>query len=187
MDWKDLAGKLVGLGAPTLGALIGGPLGGAIGTVLADALGTQAHPQAVNAAIDAAPDAAAAVAATEADWARAAAEFGKAQAGEVGQTMRLEISAQDRLQRWWRPVYAIELTIECAALWTVIVHEFWTGDIKTINALIGATGLLIAYWGLRFAVLGAYVTGRTREKEAFATGQIAPNLIDSLIKAVKGK
>jgi len=57
-----------------------------------------------------------------------------------------------------------ELTFECAALWIVLVHEFWTGDMTAINAMIGATGLLVSYWGFRFGVLGVYVSGRTREK-----------------------
>lgn len=55
MDWKDLAGKFIEFGAPTIGAALGGPLGGTIGGVLgkiaADALGVQATPDAVNTAI----------------------------------------------------------------------------------------------------------------------------------------
>lgn len=80
-----------------------------------------------------------------------------------------------------------ELTFECAALWIVLVHEFWTGDMTAINALIGATGLLVSYWGFRFGVLGVYISGRTREKVCFATGQDAPGVLDKLVKAVTGK
>ena len=80
-----------------------------------------------------------------------------------------------------------ELTFECAALWIVLVHEFWTGDMTAINALVGATGLLVSYWGFRFGVLGVYISGRTREKVSAATGQDAPGMIEKLVKAVVKK
>ena len=76
-----------------------------------------------------------------------------------------------------------ELTFECAALWIVLMHEFWTGDLQTINALIGATALLVAYWGFRFGVLGVYVSGRTREKVSAVIGQDAPGLIEKIAKS----
>jgi hypothetical protein len=59
-------------------------------------------------------------------------------------------------------------------LWIVLVHEFWTGDIATINALVGATTLLVAYWGFRFGVLGVYISGRTREKVSAAPARTRP-------------
>ncbi|HEX7884281.1 MAG TPA: hypothetical protein VF499_16260 [Afipia sp.] len=85
-----------------------------------------------------------------------------------------------------------ELTLECAALWIVLVHEFWTGDMTAINALIGATGLLVSYWGFRFGVLGVYMSGRTREKVCAATGQDTPDpfgkgVLGKLVKAVVTK
>ena len=61
------------------------------------------------------------------------------------------------------------------------------GDLQTLNTLIGATTLLVAYWGFRFGVLGVYVSARTREKVAGATGQDAPNLLEKLAKAVVKK
>jgi len=94
--------------------------------------------------------------------------------GDATNHPRRDIASSDPVQRWWRPAYAFELTLECAALWIVLVHEFWTGDIATINALVGATTLLVAYWGFRFGVLGVYISGRTREKVSAATGQDAP-------------
>src|SRR4051794_28260658 len=52
MDWKDVAAKVVSLGAPMLGSALGGPLGGMAGKVLADAFGAAAStPEAVHAAI----------------------------------------------------------------------------------------------------------------------------------------
>jgi hypothetical protein len=80
-----------------------------------------------------------------------------------------------------------ELTLECAALCAVLVHELWTGDLKTVDAMAGSATLLVTYWGLRFGVLGVYFSGRTREKVCQATGQDVPGLLDRLTKAVVTK
>lgn len=73
-------------------------------------------------------------------------------------------------------------------MWAVVVHEFWTGDVQTINALVNATALLIAYWGFRFGVLGVYVSGRTREKLNGLVGQEAGGgLVGKVMKTVTGK
>ena len=189
MDWSDLAKQVIQLGAPMLGTALGGPLGGAAGQILAQSLGSPTPtPAAVQASLPSAdPEK---LAEAEACWAamiRAEAETQRAAIAETGATMRAEIASNDVIQRWWRPAYAWELTLECAALWTVLVHEFWTGDIQTINALIGATTLLATYWGFRFGVLGVYISGRTREKVSAATGQDSPGAIEKLVKAVVKK
>lgn len=81
-----------------------------------------------------------------------------------------------------------ELTAECAALFAVLVHGFWIKDLTAINAMIGATGLLVSYWGFRFGVLGVYISGRTREKMCMATGQDVPGVLGGLLnKVVKKK
>ena len=67
------------------------------------------------------------------------------------------------------------------------MHEFCTGNIATINALVSATRLLMAYWGFRFGVLGVYISGRTRKKVSAATGQDAPGMIEKFVKAVVKK
>lgn len=60
MDWKDLAGPLIRLGAPTLGGILGGAPGTAIGRtvggVLADALGVPAEPAEVKDAMERNPE-----------------------------------------------------------------------------------------------------------------------------------
>ena len=121
---------------------------------------------------------------------RLLAEIAKAKAqaktaAETEATMRAELAAGDRLQRWWRPLYALELTAECAALAAVIVRDLWGGDVGVLNAAAQATALLLGYWAMRFGVLGVYVQGRSREKEATITGQLAPSVIDQLVKAVR--
>jgi hypothetical protein len=186
MDWGDLAKQVISLGAPMLGTALGGPLGGVAGAILAKAVGSVTPtPAAVQAVLPGAdPNK---LAEAEAQWAqmiRAEAETQRAAIVETQATIRAEIASDDPLQRWWRPAYALELTVECAALWCVLMHEFWTGDIQTINALVNATALLVTYWGFRFGVLGVYISGRTREKVCAATGQDSPGAVERLVKAV---
>lgn len=189
MDWSDLAKQVISLGAPMLGGALGGPLGGAAGQILATALGSAAStPTAVQTALPSADPAKLAEAETRwAEMIRAEAETARTAISETQATIRAEIASDDPVQRWWRPAYAFELTAECGALWIVLLHEFWTGDVQTINALIGATALLVSYWGFRFGVLGVYIGGRTREKVSAATGQDAPGLLEKLAKAVVKK
>lgn len=189
MNWSDLGKQVIGLGAPLLGRALGGPLGGAAGDILAKALGaTEATPTAVQDALPAAEPSR--LAEAEAQWLALLREetvTERAAISATHQTIRQEISAVDRVQRWWRPLYACELTAECAALWAVLLHEFWTGDLQTINALVGATALLVTYWGFRFSVLGVYISGRTREKVCAYTGGDSPGVLDKLVSAVVKK
>lgn len=189
MEWGDLAKQVISLGAPMLGTALGGPLGGVAGEILAKAIGAATStPASVQVALPAVDPAR--LAEAEARWAemiRAEAETQRVAIAETQTTIRAELASEDALQRWWRPVYALELTVECAALWAVLMHEFWTGDIQTINTLVNATALLVAYWGFRFGVLGVYISGRTREKVSTVTGQDAPGMIEKLARAVSAK
>lgn len=189
MDWSDLGKQVIAMGAPMLGTALGGPLGGAAGQILANVLGSATPtPSAVQASLPTADPSL--LAQAEMQWAeaiRAEAETQRVAISEMQATIRAEIASDDPMQRWWRPIYAFELTFECAALWVVLVHEFWTGDLQTINALVGATALLVAYWGFRFGVLGVYVSGRTREKVSAVTGQDVPGLIEKLAKSFGNK
>lgn len=188
MNWTDLVGPLVKLGAPALGTALGGPLGGAAGKIVADVFGARdATPEAVHEAITGADAGAAAQAAQAAEdkWLAALAEAGKAQVAEVGQTMRAEAVSEDMLQRWWRPLYALELSlIECPAFSLTLLHALWSGFETGINGFASLSGLLIAYFGARFGVLGVYVTGRTREKQMAVTGEAIPSLVGEVVKAV---
>jgi hypothetical protein len=193
IDWKDLARTVIGIGAPALGLALGGPLGGAAGTILANALGaaaaTPAHVQTVRAqrSADAAFLAGAARKA-EAEWLAALAEVGKAQVAEVGATQRAEIASDDPLQRWWRPIYALELSlVECPAFSLTLLHALWSGHEIGINGFATLSSLLMAYFGARFGVLGVYVSGRSREKQACATGQPAPSAIHEVVQALVKK
>jgi hypothetical protein len=193
MDWSDLVKQVIGLGAPLLGTALGGPLGGAAGKILADALGaTEPTPAAVSDALaKAQADPAATVQAAraardaEANWLVALAEVGKAQVSEVGQTMRAEAASGDPLQRWWRPLYALELTLlECPAFAVVLGHGLWDGKAEIINGLANLSGLIMTYMAARFGVLGVYVSGRSREKEAALTGEAVPSIVGAAVKAI---
>jgi hypothetical protein len=187
-DWKDLVPQVIGLGAPLLGQALGGPLGAAAGTMLANALGAPAAtPDAVAGAIaERGADlrsAAAAAQQAESEWLAALAQVGKAQVAEVAATQRAEIAAEDKLQRWWRPLYALELSLlECPAFALTLLHALWSGHETGINGFASLSALLITYFGARFGVLGVYVTGRTREKQSGVAGETPPSLIGALIK-----
>lgn len=189
MDWGDLAKQVIALGAPLLGTALGGPLGGAAGRILADVVGADsATPVAVGKALPSCSTER--IAQAEANWMAAIKAEADAQglaAAETQKTMRAELKDGDLLQRAWRPLYALELTAECAALCIVLVHELWTGDLKTVDAMANSATLLVTYWGLRFGVLGVYFSGRTREKVCQATGQDVPGMVDRLVKAVVTK
>ena len=194
MDWSDLATTVIGLGAPVIGRALAGPLGAAAGHLLARALGvSEATPSAVEEAIKAAsPDAAAAAAMlAEQKWALAfgaEAEAGKAQVVAVGETQRAEMTSEDLLQRWWRPLYALELSmLECPAFAAAVLHVLWTGFAPGINGFATLSGLLMAYFAARFGVLGVYVSGRSREKQAAVTGQPVPGVVTQVVKAATRK
>jgi hypothetical protein len=188
MTWDAIIPTLIKLGAPMIGEAVGGPFGAVAGRILAEAFGArEATPAAVSEAIAKADPAAAEAAAREAEarWLAALAEIGRAQVTQVGETQRAEIASGDALQRWWRPLYALELSlIECPAFALTLLRALWLGHEAGINGFASLSGLLIAYFAARFGVLGVYVTGRTREKQALATGEAVPSLVGEVIKAV---
>jgi hypothetical protein len=193
MEWGDIAKTVIGLGAPVLGTALGGPLGGAAGKILADALGAAAPtPEAVHAAItERGADlafAAEAARKAESEWLAALAEVGKLQVSEVGETQRAEIASEDRLQRWWRPLYALELSmIECPAFALTLLRALWLGHEPGISGFASLSALLMAYFGARFGVLGVYITGRSREKQACLTGEAMPGVVGQIAKALVKK
>jgi hypothetical protein len=188
IDWKDIAGKVIGLGAPILGEALGGPLGASAGQILAEALGADATPAAVNDAVSGSDPAAAAAAASaarraEANWLAALADTGKAQVNAVAATMRAEAASEDRLQRWWRPIYALELTLfECPGFAVALFHALWAGAPQVVNGFVNLSGLIMAYMAARFGVLGVYVAGRSREKSAAPAPGVLGNLVRTIAK-----
>jgi phage portal protein BeeE len=83
---------------------------------------------------------------------------------------------------------AVELSLlECPAFALTVLHALWSGHEAGIGGFANLSALLMAYFGARFGVLGVYVTGRTREKQASATGELPPSLAGELLKAVVKK
>jgi phage portal protein BeeE len=83
---------------------------------------------------------------------------------------------------------AVELSlIECPAFISTLLHALWFGQQAGINGFTALSALLMAYFGARFGVLGVYVTGRTREKQAASTGETVPTLAGELLKALVKK
>jgi hypothetical protein len=98
--------------------------------------------------------------------------------------------AGDPLQRWWRPVYGFELTAECAIMWALVMYDLLFGEQRLANFIPTISTLLTVYWGTRFGVLGVYAAGRTIEKKAALDsplGQLAPSIIDQIVKAMRKK
>ncbi|HEX2216231.1 MAG TPA: 3TM-type holin [Xanthobacteraceae bacterium] len=188
MNWNDLVAPLIRLGAPLIGQALGGPLGAAAGKIVAETFGaSEVSPAAVERAISTVdPERAAQLAqAAEDKWLTALADIGKAQVAEIGETMRAESASGDPLQRWWRPLYALELSLlECPAFVLVLLRALWIGHDAGIAGFGSLSPLLMAYFGARFGVLGVYVTGRTREKQCAVTGEALPSVLGELVKAV---
>jgi hypothetical protein len=83
---------------------------------------------------------------------------------------------------------AVELSlVECPAFAFTVLHALWTGFAPAINGFATLSGLLMTYFGARFGVLGVYVSGRSREKQAIATGESAPSVVGQVLKALVKK
>lgn len=92
----------------------------------------------------------------------------------------------------WRRLEAdalvVELSlIECPLFAVTLLHSLWTGSQSAIAGFGSLSGLLMAYFGARFGILGVYVTSRSREKLAAATGEISPGLIADLARTLLRK
>jgi hypothetical protein len=74
--------------------------------------------------------------------------------------------------------------IECPGFVLTLLHALWTGHESGINGMVNLSALLMAYFGARFGVLGVYVSGRTREKQVGATGELPSSALGEILKAV---
>lgn len=208
MDWSGIASKLIGLGLPILGTALLGPLGGTAAALIAKALGlTDVTPASIDTALSG--DSAVAIQKLQSAQAeyvamvQAEATVAGVQLHEVGETIRAEVGSVMALggrtgkfltflQVSWRPIFAYETIFECTGLAVIGAHETWTGDFQTLNAMMQFSGFLQYYFGLKFALLGVYSWGRTKEKvegtavTAEDTGG-APGIVQAVIKAVRNR
>lgn len=207
MDWKDLAAKLIQLGAPAAGTILGGPIGGTIGgivgNVIADALGVEATPEAIDKAISTRPAAEVSAALTAADHkivaqygyltelAKAQADVAKTQVETVNATIQAEAAANaaggDGWLGKWRGVHAWELTAECPFWAGCIMYAVLFGGGTPVNELAQASGIIMTYWGARFGVLGVHVWQGSNERQAAMTGQPVPGVVATAIKTFSKK
>lgn len=202
MNWPDLGGALAKAGAPVIGRALGGPLGELIanqlGGFIASSLGVEGAPDAVDRALRERPantirDTLAAADAEAAERWPALVEIEKAWAdaavrslAETQITMRAEAASGDLVQRWWRPIYALETVFECAVLWIVVLADIKFAGGKIAAFIVAAQGLLTTYWSARFGVFGVYVGVRSIEKiTGTAADKLAPSVIDQIVKTVR--
>ncbi len=116
--WADIGKRVLGMGLPLLGGVLGGPAGSSLGGMVAHALGvSQATPDAVATALES-PAAAAKLRILEAEQrvqlatlashqAMASMAATTAREGAVNATMRAEATSEHWLQWSWRPVDGI--------------------------------------------------------------------------------
>ena len=170
-------------------------IGGAVGNILGSVLGVPPTPEAVDKAIKetSASELQDKLAAAEADAqakypalaeiAKAEAEAQARTAAETQLTMRAELAAGDPLQRWWRPLYGLELTPMRGARHRHHPrsvgrrhHCARDGDASDgpLARLLGPA--LRRARGLRAGPLA---------REATITGQLAPSVIEQIVKAMR--
>ena len=183
------AQTVIGLGAPSLGLTLGGPLGAAAGKILADAFGAPAatprdvsnvfvsHDTQSSFIVEEAQRA-------ESEWIAALAAIGRASRGSWRDATR-----GNRQRRYFAAYLASHLRSgTLSGMCRVFVDAF-------ARAVVRPRGrhqrlrqpLLMVYFGARFGVLGVYVSGRSKEKQACATGQLAPSALEQLVKALVKK
>jgi hypothetical protein len=203
----DLIKTIIGMGLPVLGQALGGPLGGLVAGMVANAVGA-ASPSTTDilAKINSlnADEAIQKLKTAEAEYIatiQAQAQLSGVLAHEVGETQRAELAAavqSAQLGKWgvfvlglqtsWRPVLAYQTIAEFAGMNVVAIHELWTGDLTTLDRMMGFAGFLTWYFGMKLGLLGVYSVGRTVEKfgDAGIPPATAPAWLDNLIKLVKG-
>lgn len=177
VDWGPVAGQLMKLGAPILGTIIGGPAGaiagGLIGS-LADAIGAEPTPQAISDKLANDPAAQQAAVNFENDnkvrLLEVAERTRQIQIEQANLSLRAELEAGDRFQRWARPFNMWVLGgvtgsygICCVA---AAVNTIVTRDPTALTHLIGLGGVLTTVLIPAGAVAG--VTAWTQSKEALA-------------------
>jgi hypothetical protein len=76
--------------------------------------------------------------------------------------------------------------VECPAFSLTLLHALWAGFEPAIAGFGNLSGLLMAYFGARFSVLGVYVSSRGREKQALVTGAPVPGVLAQVAGQVAG-
>jgi hypothetical protein len=201
----DLIRTIVGMGLPVLGQALGGPLGGMVAGMVAKALGA---PSAASTDIldklnsMNTDEAVQKLKSAEAEYVatiQAQAQLAGIVSHEVGETQRAELMAAAQaaqLGRWgrfvlylqtsWRPVMAYQTIAEFTAMNVLAFHEFWTGDLPTLEKMMGFSPFLAWYFGMKLGLLGVYAVGRSVEKiNKVDAPEPPPQWLDTLVKALR--
>lgn len=187
VDWGPIAGKLVVMGAPIIGGLIGGPVGSVVATVATSVgglLDVPPTPEAIAAKLDSDPAAIEKIRSFEDekrnDLLILQAEVQKVQIEQVNTTARAELVSGDKYQRWARPtnMYAVGLVtggyglaIVAAAIDGLISKNY--EGLKTLMDNGPSLGLALAPAG---AVAGVTAWQQTKEKLAGVIQRPPPSL-----------
>lgn len=148
MDWISLGKQVVALGAPTIGAALGGPVGAKIGAVLAGVLGVEATPGAISEAIAANPGA---INTIEADPPVDITEWLLIHARAAAALTKTESEREAWFSWAWRPAMSWLLIILWA--WGIlvlpIVNAIWRLGIPLVpyDQLLNFSAIWLAIYG----------------------------------------
>ena len=186
MSWESVKTSVAKY-APLLAPIIGGPIGG-VATLIANALGASDNsPTAIEAAIHANPDSAAILLELQ-ERNRAAIEQAVlaadlAQFKELHQTIRAELSSDDRFKSYWRPAFGYAMVLTWTFTWLALCYVIMFETAKAqlvVNALANTTAL----WGVALTILGVQITKRTQDKQVIA-GQTPKGIIEGLTGLIR--
>jgi hypothetical protein len=148
MDWTSLGKQVIALGAPTIGAALGGPVGAQVGGVLAAILGVEASPAAIGEAVTADPGV---VQATEAAPPADLSAWLSTHAAMAAALATSEVARPSFFAWGWRPAFSWLTAFLWA--WTAVVRPVvvsLTGvSIEAVpyDHLVGFSGLWLAIYG----------------------------------------
>ncbi len=188
VEWGPVAGKLMEIGAPLVATVIGGPVGGiAAGVIgmLAKQLGTEPTPQAITTALENDPEAREAALRFEKDNAplleEAVQKTYQVQVEQANISLRAEITAGDRFQRWARPacIWSVAITtagygLTMVAAGVVMVVTRDPTPLVHLTNLAPALGVALTPAG---AVAGVAVWQQTKEKLAGVVQRPPPSAL----------
>lgn len=202
MDLLDIGKKIVGMGLPILGGILGGPAGGIAASMIGHVLGLGSKPTAeqISAAIDQDPASAKLALqklqdehAEELAWIAAQ----QAQAAQTGQTMRVEYGSGDPYVRRWRPTWgyvtaggwlleALAVFVAVIGATVLTVEGDAGGGAKLLSGMTTLTYALSALWTIALAVLGVNIVQRSKDKQTQAGASAAPGLLSKLAGLLPG-
>jgi len=177
VEWAPVAGQLMKIGAPLVGTLIGGPAGAIAGSLigsLASAIGADPTPEAISEKLQNDPAAQQAARDFEADnkvqLEQAVEQTKRIQIEQANLSLRAEITAGDRFQRWARPfnMYCVGSVTLCYGLCCVAaaVNTIVTRDPTALTHLVSLGGALTTVLIPSGAVAGVTAWQQSKEKLA---------------------